>query len=525
MSLLTLARFSRRADYRRWCARAASTGTDRATSDEKDSKLPKGLVKQVAILTGSQLCLNLGFSQIVPVMPLFAAEMSGGMGAMGIGCVIAAPSAARLLLNVPLGRVADKVGRKPLMYIGTGRTACGTVLTGLSTSIGMLIPCRLLVGAGSASSMTGSSAYLADLSDQVPEHRAKLMGINQALVGSVWVIGPALGGWLAEMYGFRNAFFVAGAGAALCSLGYTRLPETLKTPTMNEDAAEAAAAAAPHKTMREHVDAWWIDVKPLLASRNQRALIAIACVFPLRLSCVTTVVAFHVMTSIEGAGPKELGFMFTALALSQGLGLPLGTWLADKTTGAKKALIVPAGLLSCAAFSSIAFATTPTMLYAAMAAQGVCSAFVQPAIGAFTAEVTPQQLRGQALGLQVRSSLIFFGCFSSSFLFLPYILFSLPLQRQCADTLALIGPISIGLLADLTTTPTALLTGGCLMAGCHLVYAGLAVPQENDVVVTLAALDESKDAAAKVMKGEGCRGAGAVTEAAEDEARWGGAKR
>ena len=63
------------------------------------------------------------------------------------------------------------------------------------------------------------------------------------------------------------------------------------------------------------------------------------------------------------------------------------------------------------------------------------------------------------------------------------------------------------------------------MAGCHLVYAGLAVPQENDVVVTLAALDESKDAAAKVMKGEGCRGAGAVTEAAEDEARWGGAKR
>ena len=123
---------------------------------------------------------------------------------------------------------------------------------------------------------------------------------NQALVGSVWVVGPAIGGWLAEIYGFRNAFFVAGAGAALCSLGYTRLPETLKTPTVKEDAAEAATAAMPPKTMREHTDAWWSDVKPLLASRNQRALIAIACVFPLRLSCVTTVVAFHVMTSIEG---------------------------------------------------------------------------------------------------------------------------------------------------------------------------------------------------------------------------------
>ena len=166
--------------------------------------------------------------------------------------------------------------------------------------------------------------------------------------------------------------------------------------------------------------------------------------------------------------------MFTALALSQGLGLPLGTWLADKTTGAKKALIVPAGLLSCAAFSSIAWATTPAMLYAAMATQGLCSAFVQPAIGAFTAEVTPQQLRGQALGL----------------------------QRQSADTLALLGPISIGLLADLTTTPTALLTGGCLMAGCHLIYAGLAVPQEDDIQFATAE-EEVVVAEEVVIQGKG----------------------
>lgn len=49
------------------------------------------------------------------------------------------------------------------------------------------------------------------------------MGINQMIIGSVWVVGPALGGWLAETYGYRNSFIIAGVGAVLCSLGYTQV--------------------------------------------------------------------------------------------------------------------------------------------------------------------------------------------------------------------------------------------------------------------------------------------------------------
>eukprot|EP00122_Pirum_gemmata_P016926 Pgem_evm1s15835 len=57
-------------------------------------------------------------------------------------------------------------------------TATGTILTGFSYNLLTLIPCRLMVGMGTGSSMTGSSAYLADLSDRAPEHRATIMGIN-----------------------------------------------------------------------------------------------------------------------------------------------------------------------------------------------------------------------------------------------------------------------------------------------------------------------------------------------------------
>jgi len=52
------------------------------------------------------------------------------------------------------------------MWAGTAVTATGTIMTGFSSSFWTILSCRMMVGAGSSMSMTGSSAYLADLSDK-----------------------------------------------------------------------------------------------------------------------------------------------------------------------------------------------------------------------------------------------------------------------------------------------------------------------------------------------------------------------
>lgn len=409
---------------------------DDETKDEKKG-IDRELVKRMSILTSSQLVLNLGFAQMVPVIPLFAAQMGGHLGATGVGMVLSAPALANVLFNIPIGRLCDTIGRKPLMIAGTAMTAAGTSLTGLMGSLVTVIPCRLMVGGGSACSMTASSAYMADLSDRAPEHRAKIMGINQAVIGSMWVLGPALGGWLAEQYGYQNSFLIAGMGAALCSLGYTQLPETLdrsKRPDVGRTSSRQPGESV--------VTAWWRDVKPIMLDGNQQGLIALACVFPLRFACFSTAVALHA-SAVSGAGPKELGLMFTALALSQGIGMPIGSWLADKAKGAKKALIVPAGLISSFAFSLSAVATTQTHFLAIMAVQGMCGAVMQPSVGAFTAEITPSHLRGQAMSL----------------------------QRQAASILALVTPISMGLLVDATSCEMTIGVASMLTASCSAVYA------------------------------------------------------
>jgi len=434
-----------------------------ADAEPKKEGMNKDLVKQLGILVTSQLMLNLGFSQMVPVMPMFAAQMGGHLGATGVGLILSAPSAATLMLNVPLGRLCDTVGRKPLMWCGTALTAIGTTATGFATTLPFLLGCRLVVGSGSAASMTGSSAYISDLSDSAPQHRAKVMAVHQAIVGSVWVVGPAIGGWLAETYGYRNSFLIAGGCAAICSLGYTQLPETLKkkeslTKAISDGASAldsspkvpSSAKEAP-KQVSTHVDSWLRDMRSILKSKNQQALIALACELPIRFSCFTTAVTLHA-ANVAGAGPKEIGLFFTALSLSQGIGMPLGSWLADRTSGAKKWMIVPGGLLSSLSFASMAFATSTTELLAAMALQGFCGGFYRPAIGAFTAEVTPPEKRGQAMSL----------------------------QRQAGSSLSLLGPVTMGFIADATNCSTAILFGAALMGSCHLSYAFLAREPKKD---------------------------------------------
>ena len=255
------------------------------------------------------MILNLGMGFMVPVLPLFAREMGGHLGATGVGLIIAAPSITRLLCNLPFGMLADKIGRKPLMWVGTGLTAVGNIATGFVGSLGSMLCWRLLIGVGNAASMTGSSAYMQDLSDKAPEHRGKILGFQQALIGSVWIFGPAMGGFLAEAYGFRNAFIIAGVGSALCSLGYRQLPETLKLRSQaTDDAAgqDASAKDAAAATLTKNFSEWRRNAAELCRDPNQQALIALSLASPMRGACYMTVLPLHLADTLS-AGPADIG--------------------------------------------------------------------------------------------------------------------------------------------------------------------------------------------------------------------------
>ena len=73
--------------------------------------------------------------------------------------------------------------------------------------------------------------------------------MQSMVLSGAWVVGPIMGGWLADAYGARNAFYAAGVGIGLCSLGYSTLPETLPKvlkgrPVLKPGAGGAKASTA-----------------------------------------------------------------------------------------------------------------------------------------------------------------------------------------------------------------------------------------------------------------------------------------
>jgi EmrB/QacA subfamily drug resistance transporter len=109
-------------------------------------------------------------------------------------------------LLVPAGRVADRVGRRRMFFIGVWTFLGASVLCGLASSPEMLVAARLLQAAGGAILVPTSLALL--LPEFPLESRATAVAIWGATGAVAAALGPSLGGVLVDELGWRWVFFV-----------------------------------------------------------------------------------------------------------------------------------------------------------------------------------------------------------------------------------------------------------------------------------------------------------------------------
>ena len=181
----------------------------------------------------------LGFGIVIPLLPLYARHL--GAGPASVGLLLAAFSAAQFAGAPILGRLSDRVGRKPLLIASLAGTAVASLLTGLAGSLWLLLVARVLDGA-SGGSVAVAQASAADLVG--PRDRTRAFGLLGAAYGVGFVIGPAIGG-LAALGGARLPFFIAAAIAgANAVVAVRRLPETRGAQTRRHPTREAEPAAS-----------------------------------------------------------------------------------------------------------------------------------------------------------------------------------------------------------------------------------------------------------------------------------------
>lgn len=162
-----------------------------------------------------------GFGIVVPILGRYA-ERFGASG-LEVGLLFASFSLAQLVFSPILGKLSDRIGRKPVILISLLGTAIGSFVTGAAGALWVLFLGRVLDGASGASVAVAQGA-VTDVA--APHERPRLLGLLGAAFGVGFVVGPALGG-LAALGGEHLPFYVAGTVALINAVvAFFRLPET-----------------------------------------------------------------------------------------------------------------------------------------------------------------------------------------------------------------------------------------------------------------------------------------------------------
>lgn len=179
----------------------------------------------------------IGFGILIPIQPFYA-ESFGARPAM-VTLLSASFSLMQFLFAPLVGRISDRVGRRPVMLATIAVNALGYLLFGLAHSLPMLFLARITCGLGSANIAT-AQAIIAD--STTPETRAKGMGMIGAAFGLGFVLGPAIGGVFSQWGLAVPALVASGLSTLNLALAFFRLPETLPPDVRANRAAQPRRA-------------------------------------------------------------------------------------------------------------------------------------------------------------------------------------------------------------------------------------------------------------------------------------------
>ncbi len=370
---------------------------------------------------------QLGFGAIVPVTALYASDF--GVSETAVGLTIAVYGLARFVVNMPSGRLADRRGRRPLLALGGAVTTAGNLLCAAAPDYATFLAARFVAGAGASMVLTGGQAVVADISQTA--NRGRVMGVYQGVFLFAVGVGPLPGGLLADRLGLAAPFVAnAGLAAIVALLAWFRVPETRRTT----DGADAARSPVPSLGAGDQLR--------LLLAIPGFGLIGLVsfAIFFARTGALFNVVPLLAESRL-GLGPGRIGL---ALGMISIVGLllayPSGV-LVDRF--GRKAVIVPSALLT--AGSMLVFALVPDWIWflAASLLWATATGIGGASPAAYAADVAPRGMTAAALGT----------------------------YRTVADAGYVVGPLLLGLIADLVAPTAALGTAAFLVAGAGIAFA------------------------------------------------------
>ncbi len=176
----------------------------------------------LALIFGIVFIDLVGFGIVIPILPLYAQRF--GASPLVIGMLLSSYSLMQAIFAPILGKLSDRVGRRPVLLISLIGTSAGFLLMGLANSLPLLFLARIIDGI-TGGNISTAQAYIADVTP--PEKRSHGMGLIGAAFGLGFIFGPAIGGLLGHFSMAAPFLFAAALAAVNALLVYLMLPESL----------------------------------------------------------------------------------------------------------------------------------------------------------------------------------------------------------------------------------------------------------------------------------------------------------
>ncbi|MBI3112170.1 MAG: MFS transporter [Ignavibacteriales bacterium] len=339
--------------------------------------------RNLYIIWGAQFIAMMGMSLVVPFLPFYIRSLgvtNPSTVAQWSGLVFAGPFLPAFFLTPVWGFLGDRYGRKLMTVRAIFGLAISQVLIGLAPNVEMLLFFRMIQGAISGF----LAAALALVSVNTPrEQSGYAIGLLQTATSAGNVIGPLVGGSLADAFGYRPIFFIVGGLCSITGLIVIRY--------VTEKKEQALKPASKHSLLSNYSYA--------LGSKPLRIALFIILISQMSVFLVQPIFALFVdsLVHTEAYVATVAGAIFSIAGVFTVLSAPWWGKRNDAKSYRKNLSMAFAG--AAVAYGLHAFVTHASQLIVLRAILGFCLGGMLPALYSYVNKNTSLDRRGGIMGI------------------------------------------------------------------------------------------------------------------------------